>query len=215
MTRHIITAIILIAAVSCACQRKSKTTDETSVEFYSGRFIPDANGRPSFVDCATRVTMDIDINKGYEILRRQYNDLEGPNENEVFIEFTGKTKRQAGTTIPEVSVDSVLKIQKDGNCVSDFILPGIYQPETTNKDTEETHGVLRLKPDYTYVYTSFGDNKSETTKTGTWHRSSLSILVLRGDTTNGETETFQIIPVRESISRNSGGKPQTFKKVYL
>lgn len=222
--------VLLTTSTGCGCQRQKSTTDDDIYkEFYSGRFSIDANNDPSFTDCATMITMDITVDEGYESLFRQYNDLNIENQEKVIIEFTGNIERvdynseeyiERGMK-PKISVDSVLNIYKGRDCISDFTLPGIYQPE--HSETEAANAsrrqTLRLKPNYTFIYTSFGEDGSEKTIKGRWHRNAILTLVLIEEPENSslqaKTQSFQIIPARESISMNSGGKPLTFKKVYL
>lgn len=217
-TYAIILTVLFMVTAGCGC-RRHKSPGNLAKEFYSGIFVIDEAGKPQFTDCATSITMDIEVNSRYENIRKKYGYIGLQRGEEILVEFTGKLNWAYNDAFPEyngkrpaISIDSVINVYRDRKCVSDFTIPGIYQ---TDSHEEGDKQVLRLKPDYTYTYTSFGDYGTETSKKGRWHRNALLILVLTEDSQEGSVETFQIIPAKESISRNSGGKPSTFKKVYL
>lgn len=215
-------ALILILAVFAGpgCRDQGKPPVDEG-EFFSGKFVVNSDGQPMFTDCATYVTMEVDVNEKYESIRKKYSYIGLVRGEEIAVEFAGKVGRHEHERENKVNsngliirIDSILNIYKNRDCISDYIIPGIYQADINDNNTSEKISI-RLKPDYTYTYSRFKNDGSEISGSGTWHRSSLMIIVLADDIPGSNPETFQIFPARESMSRNSGGKPLELKKVYL
>ncbi|MCD7969655.1 MAG: hypothetical protein LUF87_04815 [Alistipes sp.] len=205
----------LFLALSCACNRPGDIS--SGREFYSGTLVIAEYGRASFTDCATRVTTGFDTGGAYEKLREVYTREAIPEGVPVRIEFYGEVSVPLNAaqdpTIPvdqrEIRIDSLLVISRDGRCLSDHTVPGLYR-----KLHDGEAEILRLRPDYSYSKERFMDGGSEPVEQGRWYRTSELTLDL-ADNDTGRITPYQIVPEQESITGTGGGEPDVYKKEWL
>ena len=103
----------------------------------------------------------------------------------------------------------LVTLDRTRRCDPQRLLAGVYEARTNTG-----RRLLRLKPDYTFSETQFTESGEETSA-GRWWRSAELELVLEETSPGTSEQSFQLIPPQEALTRNSGGGPLVYKKVYL
>ncbi len=205
----------------CACTGRGGNEPEAA--FFSGTLTVGESGSALFTDCISRADMQVETDGRYEELRRTYNEIAAEEGREVRIEFygsvTGDVDYSAGPpyydmaavdgAVRQVRVDSLLKAEPASGCLTDYLLPGLYR-------SDSGHGlkVLKIYPRYTYDVEEIGSDGQTTVSAGRWYRTSLLTVALE-DKDTGEVSTFQIVPEKESLSRNDGHGPEVYTREWL
>ena len=202
--------ILLLLFASCRSEKNSNK------EFFSGMFVCHAD-KASLTDCATGMTVPISDENAYPSLEKRYFLTMPDPQEAVYVEFRGRMERQPkedGSGLEDIIVvDSLITLDPTQRCDYQTLLVGVYEAKTNNGRC-----LLRLKPNYEFTETRFvtgQENMQEQTSSGRWWRSAELELILEETSPDTAEQSFQMIPSRETLTRNSGGGPMVYKKVYL
>lgn len=181
-------------------------------EFFSGMFARH-DGGAVLTDCATGVTVPVSDESAYPSLEAKYLRTASDPGEAVYVELQGRIgsrpRPEGEGTESVVIVDSLVTLDRTRRCGSQRLLAGVYEARTNTG-----RRLLRLKPDYTFSETQFTESGEETSA-GRWWRSAELELVLEETSPGTSEQSFQLIPPQEALTRNSGGGPLVYKKVYL
>ncbi|MCC8035929.1 MAG: hypothetical protein LIO77_08395 [Rikenellaceae bacterium] len=217
--RIIIIFFTILPLISCACTRRKAAAPR---EYYSGIMRIDDQGKPYFTDCTTRIRMEISLQGQYEALRREYGLEDITDREPLVLTFYGRLvnpqpltpdddsplERYPLTDI-EVRVDSLLSLTRAPDCVSDYMVPGLYRKIHHGKAE-----ILRLRPDYTFSIENLSDAGGGPLRQGRWYRTSEMTIELLAEP-EGSVTPFQIIPAQESIAATERGATTVYKKEWL
>lgn len=213
MRAYLIIIATILGLTSCVSQMKRDAVRQD--KFFGGEFIYFADAA-TFVDCVTGARLPVSNAGAYLETERRYSSLGVAPAEAVYVEFIGhlaqEPKMEGEGTNRVVVIDSLLGFDRTVGCDPDGIIAGVY--ETVSRDGKR---ILRLKPDYSYTESMFYTSEASQECTGSWFRSARMEVVLMQQTPHSEDSVFmfEVVPPQKALTRNSGGEPLVYTKVYL